>query len=130
MRKGEGDAGWLFPEISPEAPSGAKAWSKWFGRYLSSVGLTDTDKVFHSLRHNFKDALRAAKVPEDMNDALLGQGRLSSVGRGYGAKKIVQRFGLEALYQAVASVRYPGVNLRLHSSDTRQLKASGRPRRN
>ena len=95
LGRAKGDAGWLFPEISLEAPSGAKAWSKWFGRYLSSVGITDTDKVFHSLRHNLKDALRAAKVPEDMNDALLGQGRLSSVGRRYGAKKIVQRFGLK-----------------------------------
>jgi hypothetical protein len=43
--------------------------------------ITDADKVFHSFRHLFKDALRAADVPLDLNDALLGQATRGSVGR-------------------------------------------------
>jgi integrase len=42
--------------------------------------------VFHSFRHGFKDALRAAGVSEDVNDALTGHAGGSSVARGYGAK--------------------------------------------
>ena len=100
--------------ISPQASGVLKAWTKWFGRYLRSVGITDRRKVFHSFRHSFKDALRAADVSEDLNDALLGQ-KNSSVGRSYGAKQksgakdIVRRFGIERLKSAVYAVEYKGL---------------------
>jgi len=117
VRRKGGEHAWLFPEVSPQSKGGAAAWSKWFGRYLRSSGITDTNKVFHSFRHSFKDALRAGGVPEDLNDALLGQSNRGSVGRGYGAKDIKQRFGMPALVKAVASVKYTGFNLsRLHST--------------
>jgi len=48
-----GTDAWLFEAISPESKDGAKAWSKWFGRYLRTIGITDTRKVFHSFRHTF-----------------------------------------------------------------------------
>ena len=91
-----------------------KAWTKWFGRYLRSVGITDRRKVFHSFRHSFKDALRATDVSEDLNDALLGK-KNSSVGRTYGAKQksgakdILRRFGMERLKSAVYAVEYKGL---------------------
>jgi hypothetical protein len=50
------------------------------------AGVKDIRKVFHSFRHAFKDALRAANVGEDLNDALLRQ-KHSSVVRDYGAKQ-------------------------------------------
>jgi integrase len=116
VRRREGDSAWLFPQISPQAPGGIKAWTKWFGRYLRGTGVTDHTKVFHSLRHTFKDALRTSGTPEDLNDALLGQ-KNTSVGRSYGAKQksgakdIVRRFGMTALREAVESVRYEGLQL-------------------
>jgi integrase len=73
VRRAHGDSAWLFPEIAPDRKGGASAWTKWFSRYIRGHGINDKNNVFHSLRHNFKDALRAAKVPEDLNDALTGQ---------------------------------------------------------
>jgi len=116
VRRRDGATAWLFPEISPQARGALKAWTKWFSRYLRSVGITDDSKVFHSFRHTFKDALRAAGVPEDLNDALAGQ-KNSSVGRSYGAKQksgakdIVRRFGMPRLRDAVYGVEYEGLKL-------------------
>jgi integrase len=116
VRRRDGATAWLFPEISPQVRGALKAWTKWFSRYLRSVGITDDSKVFHSFRHTFKDALRAASVPEDLNDALAGQ-KNSSVGRSYGAKQksgakdIVRRFGMPRLRDAVYGVKYEGLKL-------------------
>ena len=116
VRRRDGGTAWLFPEISPQAPGALKAWTKWFSRYLRSAGITDDSKVFHSFRNTFKDALRAAGVPEDLNDALAGQ-KHSSVGRSYGAKQksgakdIVRRFGMPRLKDAVYAVKYEGLKL-------------------
>jgi integrase len=116
VRRRDGVDAWLFAPVSPQASSMLKAWTKWFGRYLRSVGITDRRKVFHSFRHSFKDALRAADVSEDLNDALLGQ-KNSSDGRSYGAKQksgakdIVRRFGIERLKSAVYAVEYEGLQL-------------------
>src|SRR5262249_45331126 len=68
--------------------------------------------VFHSFRHGFKDAARAARVSEDLHDALTGHAG-SSVGRAYGAKDMVRRFGLEKLADAVNRIKYPGLDLSL-----------------
>jgi hypothetical protein len=67
--------------------------------------------VFHSFRHGFKDALRAAGVNEDVNDALTGHSGGNSVARGYGWKDMVRRFGFPTLADAVDKVGYPGLNL-------------------
>jgi integrase len=112
-RRTEGEDAWLFPSIAPDT-TGAAAWSKWFGRYLDVLGITDERKVFHSFRHNAKDALRAAGVQEDLNDAITGHaGR--TVGSTYGTKRVLARYGMTRVVEAVASVRYPNLDLqRLH----------------
>jgi integrase len=119
VRSERGADAWLFPMVSPPHNSGAASWSKWFGRYLRSVGITDPNKVFHSFRHCFKDALRAGKVPEDLNDALAGHSYGGRVGRGYGAKDIVRRFGMERLTEAIRSVNYAGVHIPQNNNNTR-----------
>ncbi len=127
VRRRDGVDAWLFAPISPQASGVLKAWTKWFGRYLRSVGITDRRKVFHSFRHSFKDALRAADVSEDLNDALLGQ-KNSSVGRTYGAKQksgakdIVRRFGMERLKSAVYAVEYEGLRLSQVKSGSKRSK--------
>lgn len=101
----------LFPALKSGANGGlGETWSKWFGRYIRANGINSRTSVFHSFRHGFKDGLRAAKVSEDINDALTGHSG-GSVGRQYGAKDMVRRFGAEALNDAVARVAYPGVTL-------------------
>ena len=67
--------------------------------------------MFHSFRHGFKDALRAAGVSEDVNDALTGHAGGGTVGRTYGAKDMLKRFGLPILNDAVSKIRYPGLDL-------------------
>lgn len=109
----EQEAGQLFPLIKPGFKDGyGEAWSKWFGRYIRSIGITNKASVFHSFRHGFKDALRAAAVSEDVNDALTGHAGAGGVGRKYGAKEMMRRFGLKRLAEAVALVEYPGLDLR------------------
>jgi integrase len=105
------DKAWLFPEIAPDCKGGVSAWTKWFSRYIRAIGITDASKVFHSFRHLFKDALRAAKVPEDLNDALMGQATRGSVGRRYGARDIVTRYGMPTLIEAIERVAYSGLDL-------------------
>ncbi|HEV2631323.1 MAG TPA: site-specific integrase [Pseudolabrys sp.] len=105
-----GTHAWLFPEIAPSAPSKLKAWTKWFHRYMRANGVPDPRKVFHSFRHTFKDALRAARTPEDLSDALTGHSN-PTVGRGYGAKHIVHRYGIETLKDAIERVNYKGLKL-------------------
>ena len=109
-------------------PAGTKKqsgqWTKWFNRRLRSIGITDKRKVFHSFRHLFKDALRSAGVPEDLNDALTGHSN-SSVGRGYGAKEILRRFGMDALKDAIYSVKYKELNLSKVSSAQKKVTRNG-----
>jgi integrase len=107
----------LFPLLKPGPKEGfGEAFSKWFGRFKRGLGINNKASVFHSFRHGFKDALRRARVGEDVNDALTGHSS-GSIGRSYGAKDMVRRFGLGTLADAVGEVVYPGLDLRdLHWS--------------
>jgi len=97
-RKRDGADGRLFPLLTPGPKGGfGEAWSKWFGRYKRGLGITNAASVFHSFRHSFKDALRAAGVGEDVNDALCGHAGQGGVARKYGAKDMVRRFTLPRL---------------------------------
>src|SRR5208282_2935679 len=106
--KARGKDAWLFPEIAP-GTTGTRAFSKWFGRYIGEHGVTDTAKVFHSFRHNFTDALRAAGVGEDVSRALVGHAQGGVHGR-YGAKDMAARFR-HRLAEAISSVTYIGLDL-------------------
>jgi integrase len=102
----------LFPKLTPGPKGGfGEAFSKWFGRYKRKLGITNPGSVFHSFRHGFKDALRAASVNEDINDAITGHSGGNAVARGYGWKDMVRRFGFPTLSEAVDKVRYPGLDL-------------------
>jgi integrase len=106
-----GPQGRLFPPFTPGPKGGfGEAWSKWFGRFKRALGITNTASVFHSFRHGFKDAIRGARLGEDVNDALTGHAS-AAIGRSYGAKDMVRRFGLDTLADAVSKVTYPGLDL-------------------
>jgi integrase len=106
-----GDKAWLFPLVAPDISGGDAAWTKWFGRHIRSLGIKDTSKVFHSLRHNFIDAMRAGGVDEELRMALAGHGWMNTTNRGYGAKDMLRRFTARSLVLAVARVSYPGLEL-------------------
>jgi hypothetical protein len=53
--------------------------------------------------HGFSTALRAGGVGEDVIDALTGHSTKGSVSRGYGAKDMVRRFGIERLVEAISA---------------------------
>ena len=122
-RAADGESAQLFPLLTPGPKGGyGEAWSKWFGRYIRSIGISNRARVFHSFRHTFKDALRAAGVSEDVNDALLGQSGAGGVGRRYGAKEMIRRFGLPRLAEAVSAANYPGLDLsHLYMSEAQTL---------
>jgi integrase len=83
-------------------------WSKWFNRYLDGVvGITDATVDFHSFRHTFKLATRAAGIPEDQHDALTGHAN-ASVSRAYGS---AEGYPLEPLAKAITKLRYRGLDV-------------------
>jgi integrase len=111
IRLAAGQEARLFPLLVPGSKGGfGEAWSNWFGDYKQRLGIKNKAIVFHSFRHGFKDAARAAHVSEELHDALTGHAS-SSVGRTYGSRDMVRRFGLETLADAVNKVKYPGLDL-------------------
>ncbi|MCV6575963.1 MAG: site-specific integrase [Cohaesibacter sp.] len=57
----------LFPDLTPDSNGYiASPVSRWFNRRLRDLGITSKRKVFHSLRHTFRDALRRAEVSRDV----------------------------------------------------------------
>lgn len=84
-RRGDGVSAHLFPDLNADRNDVLTGnWSKWWGRYQREVvGITDRRKVFHSFRHSFKDACRAAGLEEAIHDALTGHSG-GGVGRSYG----------------------------------------------
>lgn len=82
-------------------------FSKWFNeRFLGAkLGIKAPDIVFHSLRHNFKDALRRARVEEKIQNRLLGHAD-ESVGDRYGSRMLLPE---EAV--VIDSIEYPGLDL-------------------
>jgi integrase len=67
----------------PLFKGGEPAASKRLNRYLRDVGVADTRKVIHSLRHRAKDRLRAEGCPLDIQYELLGH-ETKTVASGYG----------------------------------------------
>lgn len=96
--------------IFADWPKGADGYyssvmSKWFGRFLADLGLTDRRLVFHSFRHTFIDGLRAARIEMPIRAALVGHetGYVEELyGRGYPAA---------VLHEAVDAIAYPKLDL-------------------
>ncbi|TJW44642.1 MAG: site-specific integrase [Mesorhizobium sp.] len=110
--KREPDAS-LFAEL-PLGTTGYRSdpFSKFFGRFLDKVGITDPKKVFHSFRHNYRDALREADISIEKVRAL-GGWTTGNTEDDYGK-------GLRpsTLATAIKAVAYPGLDLsHLYVSD-------------
>jgi integrase len=76
----------LWPGFEPPIEPKAKAWTKWFGRYLGAHVVDHPAKTFHSFRHTFKRACRGAGLSEEIHHALTGHSG-GGVGRRYGRER-------------------------------------------
>ncbi|GLS43737.1 site-specific integrase [Methylobacterium brachythecii] len=95
----------LFPELSKDAHGYFSGFSKWFARFLEKAGAKTSRITFHSFRHSYRDALRRAKAPRDVVQALGGWAS-QGTDDDYGS-------GLEPAFLAefVAQVRFDGLDL-------------------
>jgi integrase len=96
----------LFPDLELGKDGYySSTFSKFFGRFLESVGAKTHKTSFHSFRHNFEDACRAAGMPTNVMNALQGHGEEGMAGR-YG-----QGFDLATLNQWMRKIVYPELDL-------------------
>jgi integrase len=99
----------LFPDLRPGATGYySEPFSLWFGRYLKgpAVAAYTRKTTFHSLRHNYRDALRDTEMSGEMVRALGGWSGGGSTSDDYGSG-----FTPERLYGAIQAVRYDGLDL-------------------
>lgn len=90
----------LFPEF-PYGSDGQASTvaSKWFRRFLRSIGLTDPAAVFHSYRHGAEDAFRNSLVQQYVIDRIIGHS-VQAVSAIYG-----QGVSLDVMYDAVKNMK-------------------------
>jgi integrase len=90
-------SGQLFPLLPPSGRQTAiqrtaAAASKRLNKFIRRCGITDPNKVVHSLRHRAEDQLREADCPEKISNVLLGHGGETTVadsyGKGFSTKKL------------------------------------------
>jgi integrase len=103
----------LWAGFEPPIDPKAKAWTKWFARYLGSHVVEDRAKTFHSFRHTFKRACREAGLGEEIHNALTGHSG-GGVGRRYGRERradgsLDRGISLQRLSAEIEKVTYPGV---------------------
>lgn len=89
----------LFPDMTGDA------MGKFFARLLVSAGVKTKKLTFHSFRHTFIDALRAAQVPEKVLQAIVGHAS-TSVTDNYGSGH-----PLSVLAEHVAKANFWGLGL-------------------
>lgn len=108
--KKEGGRG-LFPELPGKNQDElSDLFQKRFSYWLTAkLKIKQRGLSFHSLRHNFRDALRENGVPIDSTRALGGWSRSGIVEERYGAGVSVR-----TLAKWIAEVRYDGLNPSAH----------------
>lgn len=80
-------------------------FSKWFSRFLKRIGIKRAKISFHSLRHSFRDAMRTALIPENVQEAIGGWTDSKSVSKNYGSG-----FDVDTLAKFLSQVDYEGID--------------------
>lgn len=83
----------------------AHALSKWFGRFMDSIGLTSRALVFHGFRHGFRNACRHAQIPQETAEALGGWASINQ------SAKYGDRGMLPVLNRAIRKLKFGGFRL-------------------
>ena len=103
----------LFPELKSYRGRWTKNWSRWWGRYQDSYVSDAPEKVFHSFRHTFIDAMRAG-VPLEIQIALVGHAAAEGA-KGRAKNDTIDRYGrgypIAVLNEQLQKVAYPGLDL-------------------
>lgn len=111
----------LFGEVGLGATGyRSTTFSAWFTRFTGKVKARSSKTCFHSFRHNFRDALREARVERDIALAL---GGWSAPGGGGSSASVSDAYGsgyrVATLFEAISRVRYPQLDLsHLHNFDS------------
>lgn len=97
----------LFPDL----PIGNKGYhsdpfQKWFARFLRKASASAPRTSFHGFRHNFRDAMREAKLSTDAVRALGGWAGPTNTSDAYGAG-----LRIKTLAREIAKIRYAGLDL-------------------
>lgn len=96
----------LFPDLEMGKDGYySSPFSKYFGRFLVSVGAKGPKTSFHSFRHNFEDACRDADVPPEVMNTLQGHGESGMAAR-YGKGYVLRK-----LDEWVSKISYEGLDL-------------------
>lgn len=103
----------LFPTLSNDNANRiySNAVGKWFGRYLSTIGLDDPRLDFHSFRYSFKQQCSLCGVSNEVRDALSGHwvgtkdsGRAYLVGEN-------RQYSYPMLVEAIERLDYDGLRM-------------------
>lgn len=107
QRRGDKASPRLFPEL-PAGSTGrySNPFSKWFTGFLVSALGAKPKATFHSFRHHFRDALRAARVGDENVEALGGWAGEGKQQRQYGSGPT-----LGLLLEDLSKVDFPGLDL-------------------
>jgi hypothetical protein len=97
----------LFPEL-PRSKLGyvSDPFGKWFKRFVQKAVGEDCRATFKSFRHQFRTALFDADVSIPVTEALGGWELMRR-----SAEKNYLQFKLARLYEEIAKVKYPGLDL-------------------
>ncbi|WP_409764965.1 DUF6538 domain-containing protein [Ferrovibrio sp.] len=91
----------LFPDLRKDKRgSYTQKFSRDWNRWLRKLGIEDDRKVFHSFRHGFKDAARAAGIEKALRDRLQGHA-VSDVAETYG-----NGWTMSDLAEAIEKIKY------------------------
>lgn len=103
----------LFPEIKKGSDGYySHNFSKKFSRYIQAIKVKTPKTVFHSLRHNFKDALDAGGVQDSHQDALMGHTDFKKAKNAYGSIK-----NIKVLQGDIEKISYQVDFSKLYSND-------------
>ena len=84
-----------------------KSFSSFFKRFLEHNEITGRKVVFHSFRHNFRDALREGNISLEIVWKLGGW----SGGSGRTDAKYGMGVSIKSLKSAISKIKYPGLDL-------------------
>jgi hypothetical protein len=102
----------LFPDLSAGSTGYfSNSFSKWFARFVESALGRSTEATFHSFRHQFRDATRAARLSVESVARLAGW----ESGDPNQQRQVFQYGGgeelLRMLAEDIAKVKYPSLDL-------------------
>ena len=103
----------LFPKLKSYRDRWTKNFSRWWARYQDKYVSDAPEKVFHSFRHTFIDAMRAG-IPLEYQIALVGHAAAEGA-KGRAKNDTIDRYGrgypLAVLNEQLQKVTYPGLDL-------------------